>query len=247
MYKNVLIISDNSFLCEKLQSVFLKFEGLHLSFQFSISPFSDKQEFERQLNEEVLVYDLKKEESLDAIINRYDLVFSIHSKQIFPPKMVENVKCINIHPGYNPITRGWYPQVFALLLDLPTGATIHEIDNELDHGNIIAREFVEKEVTDTSESLYNKIIEKEIELVEKHLESILMNTYSAFEPESKGNLFLKEDFKRLCQLNLSEQLTTLEFINRIRALTHGEFKNAFFIDPVSNKKVFVSINLEIEN
>ena len=189
---------------------------------------------------------MRNDSDVNHILNNYDLIISIHCKQIFPSKIINNIKCINIHPGYNPINRGWYPQVFAIHENLSIGATIHEMDNQLDNGNIIARAFVEKEITDTSETLYNKIVKKEIELLNMSLESIIDNTYQSFKPEHEGEIYLKKDFRDLCELNLNEKSTTIQFINRLRALTHGEFKNAFFIDPSTGKKIYVSINLSSE-
>lgn len=246
MNNKILIISDNVHLCEQLKDLFLKYRSNNFSVKFSISPYSNRTIFLSRLNESVLVYDLKNDSDIEEILNNYDLIISIHCKQIFPLKIINNIKCINIHPGYNPINRGWYPQVFAINQNLPIGATIHEIDEELDHGNIIARAFVNKEIIDTSETLYNKIIKKEIELVSENLDSILKNTYKTIKPEQEGKLYLKKDFRELCKLNLEEKLTTIQLINRIRALTHGEFKNAYFIDPETNKKIYVSINLEYE-
>ena len=131
--------------------------------------------------------------------------------------------------------------------DLPIGATIHEIDTELDHGNIIARAFVTKESFDTSETLYQKIITKEVELLNSYLEAILENEYQTLVPENAGNLFLKKDFNDQLELNLQQQLTMGEFINKLRALTHGNFNNAYFIDPDSGKKIHVGITLKPEN
>ena len=247
MYKKVLIISDNVYLSTLVKDLFLKYRSESLSIRFSVSPFSDQSIFSKQLNEIVEVYDLRDHKTVQLLTTIYDLIISIHCKQIFPPYLINNIKCINVHPGYNPINRGWYPQVFAIDQDIQVGATIHEIDEKLDHGNIIDREFIEKEITDTSETLYNKIIQKEIELLNKNLDNILKNNYSIIIPENEGNLYLKKDFKALCELKLDEKLTTMQFVNRIRALTHGEFKNAFFIDPVSKKKVFITIQLTPEN
>jgi methionyl-tRNA formyltransferase len=170
----------------------------------------------------------------------------MHCKQLFPDKLVKSLKCINVHPGYNPINRGWYPQVFAIINILKIGATIHEIDTELDHGPIIARRYVEKDQIDTSETLYNKILIAEIELIEEHLISILENTYITFLPESEGVLYLKNDFKKLCKLNLDEKMSTLQFIDKLRALTYGGYKNAYFIDSKTQKKIYVNISLEKE-
>ena len=41
-------------------------------------------------------------------------------------------------------------------------------------------------------------------------------------------------------------MTAQEFINKLRALTHGKYKNAYFRHPDTNKKIFISINIETE-
>ncbi|WP_445454353.1 dTDP-4-amino-4,6-dideoxyglucose formyltransferase [Flavobacterium sp. 25HG05S-40] len=246
MYKNALIISDNLPLCKQFHAI-IKSKGINATqFTFSTSPFTDKNSFIISEEYPVCVYNMKDQNAIDEIMATYDLIFSIHCKQIFPPDLVSKVKCVNVHPGYNPINRGWYPQVFAIINDYQIGATIHEIDKELDNGHIIARAFVEKEIYDTSETLYNKVIAKEIELLEEHLESILANSYQAFEPESESNLYLKKDFNQLLHLDLNEVTTVGKVIDKLRALTHGSYSNAYFIDEKSGKKVYVGIQLKPE-
>lgn len=247
MFKKVLIISDNDFLCRKFYEIIREGNYESTNFTFAISPFSVIEDFYVSKETDLFVYNLKLPDDVNFIIKNFDLVFSIHCKQIFPAHLVNGVKCINIHPGYNPITRGWYPQVFAIIYDLPAGATIHEIDTKLDHGKIIARGIVEKEIFDTSETLYKKILEMEIALLGQHLGPIINNTYKTIVPETDGNLFLKKDFKNLLQLELQEQITVADFIKRLRALTHGNFKNAFFIDPETKKKIYVGLTLQIED
>ena len=39
-------------------------------------------------------------------------------------------------------------------------------------------------------------------------------------------------------------MTAHEFINQLRALTHDDYKNAYFLDPETGKKVFVKIALQ---
>lgn len=247
MFQNALIISDNLPLCQQFHSLIEKKGISATKFTFSTSPFTNKETFLVSDTEPVKVFNLKVQIDIDEIIANYDVVFSIHCKQIFPADLVSKVKCINVHPGYNPINRGWYPQVFAIINDYGIGATIHEIDKELDNGHIIARAFVEKENYDTSETLYNKVIAKEMELLDEHLESILANNYKAFAPESESNLFLKKDFNQLLHLDLNEETTVGKVIDKLRALTHGSYSNAYFIDERSGKKVYVGIQLKPEN
>ena len=214
----------------------------HVSAHYFCSTFSNPKEFNIQ---NVQSIDIKK--YYTNLIEKFNLIFSIHCKQIFPKELVERVRCINVHPGYNPINRGWYPQVFSIINNLETGATIHEMDAELDHGNIIARKKIAIKSWDTSLSLYNKIVETELELLEKHIISIVEKTYTTITPESEGNVYLKKDFNALLHIDLQKKASYKQVINHLRALTHGEFKNAYFVDSETNKKVFVKVILEVEH
>lgn len=247
MYRKVLIVSDNLYLCKEFIEIIENNNFSNCTFSFATSPFSNIEDFNSSTNITFKVLNLKNKESIAYILRNFDLVFSIHCKQLFPDKLVQNMKCINIHPGYNPINRGWYPQVFAIINNTSIGATIHEIDTKIDHGPIIDRRLVDTFVTDTSEILYKRILDAEIQLLKDNLHTIIDGSYSTFLPEADGELKLKKDFKDLCQLDLAEKMTTLEFINLLRALTHGKFKNAFFIDPITQGKVYISVNLKSDS
>jgi methionyl-tRNA formyltransferase len=178
------------------------------------------------------------------VIDNYDLVISAHCKQIFPDELVQKVKCINIHPGLNPFNRGWFPQVFSIINGLPLGATIHEIDEEIDHGKIIAQKEVPLNAWDTSLSAYNRVQEAEKKLLEENIDSIFNGTYKTSSPKKEGNLNLKADYDKLRQIDANEQLTFKEAIDKLRALTHPPYKNAYFIDSDSGEKIWVQIKLD---
>jgi methionyl-tRNA formyltransferase len=242
----VLVISDNVVQYRRVKSI-LDVEQLRLGievdyvFSFDSSPLKTHADFQ---NKKRASLNIKK--NVNYLIDNYQLIISVHCKQIFPKELVESIRCINIHPGYNPINRGWYPQVFSIVEGIPIGATIHEMDKELDHGPIIARSFVEKYEHDTSLDIYERVLEKEVELFEKYLDVIVNNNYETSKAENEGVLYLKKDFNDLCQLDLDEKLTLKEAIDRFRALTHGTHKNAYFVNN-QGKKVYVSINLELED
>lgn len=232
---NVLILTDNPFIYRNIHKIIEIRNKENLNVHFCRSNVSNNIE-----NLPAEGIDVKKEFNL--LYDKYDLIISAHCKQIFPGKLVENVRCINIHPGYNPVNRGWYPQVFAILHDLPIGATIHEMTNDLDHGPIIAREKIEKYSWDTSETLYNRVLNKEIELFDNNFESIMDNNYNKIVPENEGNIFSKKDFKSLLHIDLDEKVTYADAIKRLRAVSHGNYKNAYFISP-EGEKVYVNIVL----
>lgn len=176
------------------------------------------------------------------IIAKYPVVISVHCKQMFPAQLVKSVRCVNVHPGFNPFNRGWYPQVFSIINGLKAGVTIHEMDEQLDHGPIIVQKEYTIEPWDTSGSAYEKIMALERELVLEHFVSIRDRKYTA-KAAGEGNLNLKRDFDNLRRINLEEHGPFGEFLNRLRALTHEPFNNAYFVDE-SGRKVFVRVVLE---
>ena len=188
------------------------------------------------------VVNLKSENDVLRIISEFDLVISLNSGQVFPEKLVTAIKCINIHPGYNPDTRGCFSEVFSLVYNTKIGATIHEMDAELDHGPVIARETVEKKDWDTADTLYKKIIDKEFELIEKNFETILKNTYDPMSVE-EGKIYTKKDFNALLKIDPGEKKTFREFIDHLRAMTFEGYDNCYFINE-EGVKVFISIRLK---
>jgi methionyl-tRNA formyltransferase len=119
------------------------------------------------------------------------------------------------------------------------------MDEKLDNGSIIARKFVESNTWDTSFTIYNKVLEVEIELLDQNFESIIFGTYQRITPEGSGNLFSKSDFNNLCKIDLNEIGSFRLFYDRLRALSHGDYKNAYYLDEVSGKKVYIKIDTEI--
>ncbi|NBG66647.1 dTDP-4-amino-4,6-dideoxyglucose formyltransferase [Acidiluteibacter ferrifornacis] len=239
----VLVLSDNVQQYIRIKKLFQERDRKELKIDYKHSPIRSSIWEHEDFNGKNLVINVKRD--WRELLLNYDLIISMHCMQLFPKELVEGVRCINIHPGYNPVNRGWYPQVFAIIHDTIIGATIHEMDEKLDHGPIIAHETVPKYLYDTSIDIYNRVLSKEIELFEKYFDSIIDNTYITNSFENQGKVYLKRDFIDLCELELDEKVTYREVINRLRALTHGDYKNAYFFDE-EGRKVYVSVNLELD-
>ena len=245
-YSKILVVSDNEAILSAFISLLNDQPQLKEARSFRYACHPKHASLVNKKIGEAVVEPLDIKQAYNSIIKDYDLVISAHCKQIFPAGLIEKVKCINIHPGYNPYNRGWYPQVFSILNGLPLGATIHEIDQELDHGAIIARQKVELKASDTSLTAYNRVQAMELELLKRHLEAILNGSYQTEAPEKEGNVNYKQDFDELREIDLGQKLTFKEAIDKLRALSHPPYKNAYFIDPATGKKVWVGIELEEE-
>ena len=55
-----------------------------------------------------------------------------------------------------------------------------------------------------------------------------------------------KDFNKLCVIDLDEKVTMKEAIDKLRALSHGNYKNAYFISS-NGEKVFLKLDVEKEN
>ncbi|MGL1889341.1 MAG: dTDP-4-amino-4,6-dideoxyglucose formyltransferase [Reichenbachiella sp.] len=232
----IAIITDNEYLFTAMKDIATSPIYSDTTFRYYCSPTSP-------LLHELSSINVK--EKVDYLINNFQLIISLHCKQLFPKELVKKIRCVNVHPGYNPYNRGWYPQVFSIINNLPIGATIHEIDDQLDHGKIITQEIVKQEEDDTSLSLYNRVQTKEIELLKKNLRDIIDKNYESFHPEKEGNINLKKDFNKIKEIDLSHRGTFSEHLAMIRALSHGDFKNAFFYNE-NRERIYIKLSLEKE-
>jgi methionyl-tRNA formyltransferase len=240
--KKILFIIDNVFQYDKIINLIEKKNIPNVTFDFRHSNVKSQIWNHKDFVKGDKIIDVKND--YNWIIKNYDIVISVHCFQFFPKELVNNVTCINVHPGYNPINRGWYPQVFSIINNLDIGATIHVMDNKLDNGPIIVRKLVEKYDWDSSFTLYHRVLDVEIELLDTNLQSIIDGNYEVISPESKGNFFSKSDFNKLCEINMNQTGTYREFYNHLRAMTHGDYKNVYFISEESGEKIYISLNIE---
>lgn len=236
--KKILVVSDNptltSFLKEKILP---EVNGVDCEFCYSAinkTPF-----MMQQLG--AVEIDIKTKDADFA--RQYNVIFSLHCKQIFPAEIVNNAVCVNIHPGYNPYNRGWFPQVFSIINKLPIGATIHLMNEDVDAGDIIVQQEVFVTDHDTSLDVYKKVQDIEFELLSEWFERIVFGDYTTYSPKDVGNYNSISDFNDLCTLNLKHVGTLKEHIDLLRALSHGDFKNAYFFDCDGTKR-YIKVDIK---
>jgi methionyl-tRNA formyltransferase len=134
--------------------------------------------------------------------------------------------------------------VFSIANGLPAGATIHEIDEKIDSGPIIAQKQIEILPEDTSGTVYPKIIQAEYDLLDEWFMPMLTGKYTTFLPTEEGNLNYKKDYYAFQELDLEETVKTGDLINKLRALTHAPYQNAYYIDEQTGDKIYVSVEVK---
>jgi methionyl-tRNA formyltransferase len=240
MKTRILLISDIGFQIDHFRKLFER----HGCAQFAELTVHCSPGSEEELKSIVpVVKAMNVKENADTITKQFDLVVSYHCRQLFPKEVVEQVRCINIHPGFNPYNRGWYPGVFSIANGLPAGATIHEIDEKIDNGPIIAQKQIKILPEDTSGTVYPKIIQAEYELLEEWFLPMITGDYNTFLPTEKGNLNYKKDYFDLCRIEPDEYVSAGDFINRLKALSHGDFWNAYLEDE-TGKRIYLKLQIK---
>lgn len=235
----VLILTDNEVIYQNMKKIFtLKKFANHL-FQFMFS-YNNAYFMKNLKNRGFLPVNLKV--SYKEIMNNFDLVISAYCKQIFPTDLVNNIRCVNIHPGLNPFNRGWYPQVFSIINKLPCGVTIHEMDEFVDHGPIIVQKEIKIEQYETSSDVYKRLLQTSIRLIKENLGNIIDENYKVSQTSFEGNLNLRRDFVNLLEVDMDKISTYREVIDFLRAMTFKGYNNAYFYDN-KGEKVFLEINL----
>ncbi|WDV07464.1 dTDP-4-amino-4,6-dideoxyglucose formyltransferase [Lysinibacillus irui] len=230
----VLVLTDNQNIYEKfLNDILNSFKSIE--FDFYCSPNSKLLYMLKPLN-------IKK--NTNEIIGKYSLVISLHCRQIFPEHLLQKVLCVNIHPGYNPYNRGWYPHIFGIINKKPIGATLHIMDAKIDNGPVIDRILIKVEAHETSLEVYNKILDAEIKLLKKNLAAIFDRTFKVMliNNEAFDGINYEKDFINLCEIDLESKLKFQEAIDYLRAMSHGEYKNAYFYNE-KGEKIYVQLKL----
>lgn len=241
---NVCIITDNFYIYEHFVKLLEKKQYTDHRFDFFYSPWN--RAFAEKFGDGDGMRPIRLRDQGETFFDAYDLFLSLHCKQLFPDAMVNGHLCINVHPGYNPHNRGWFPQVFSIINGLPIGVTIHKMDTELDHGPILWQEALQIGTHETSKDVYDRILALEMQMMDVHLDDLLSGNFTLTPMAEEGNVNYKQDFDDLCRIDPDRPATWGEVIDYLRAMTHAPYQNAYFIDE-DGKRVYVGITLKKED
>ena len=149
------------------------------------------------------------------------IAFSVHYPIILKEGLIAKYrKLYNLHPGYLPWGRGYYPIFWALWEQTPAGATLHEITARLDEGPIVSQIQVEYYPDDAGGSLFRRVREAEKTLFNEYWPKIIAGeTIPSFLQPEGGSYHSKKEFfelKRRCNL---DSMSACDLIRLIRCFT----------------------------
>jgi methionyl-tRNA formyltransferase len=155
--------------------------------------------------------------------------FSVHYPRVIRPHLIEKYRRIyNLHPGYLPWGRGFYPVFWALWEGTPAGATLHEISAGVDEGPVVAQERVEYTEGDTGGSLHARVREAEQRLFLEYWPRVVRGEEirAHGQPSEGGSHRFKREFFELKERADVGRMTGAELLKLARCLTFPGFTGA---------------------
>lgn len=150
------------------------------------------------------------------------LGLSVHYPRILkPPLLARYQKIYNVHPGYLPYGRGFYPVFWALWEDSPAGATLHEINAGIDEGAIVAQTRVPYSEADTGGTLHACVRRAEQRLLMDAWEKLTRGETLNAQPQPPGigTYHTRREFLDLKQRAAWKKLSAIQFVKLARCLS----------------------------
>lgn len=187
--------------------------------------------------------EFKSDKSLGLLKSlELDYIFGVHFPYIIPEKIlrIPKIGFLNLHPSFLPYNKGWHTPTWTILDDTPYGATLHFMSEALDEGDIIHQISIKKSLTDSADSLYNKVLSLEKIVFEEAYPALLSLNPERKKQNGRGSLHTKGEIEKIREIDLDEIQRVSDFLNKLRALkTNNENELPYFI--YDGKKIGVKL------
>lgn len=180
-----------------------------------------------------------------------DLLFSINWGHKIPSKILKIPKLgsVNFHNSLLPKHRGVYANTWPILLgEQKSGVSLHWMSEDFDTGNIIYQESFEIDSWEDAKDVFEKINKTYLKMIKKMWPKVDKWKDITKPQEGESSYHSRRDYEATNHIDLDEKKRVGDFINFLRAKTfEPHYKDAFFIDPKTGKRVYISINLNADD
>ncbi len=182
--------------------------------------------------------------------NDFDLLLSIGWRHKVTDSILRlpRLGAVNFHNSLLPNYRGAYANAWALIQgEKETGVTLHWMISSLDTGDIIYQQSVPIYPWDTARTLWLRQHKAYLAMFRKIWPQVHSWRSISKPQKGRGSFYTVADFEKTNAIDLNKKVTGQEFINFLRGKTFDPYyKNTYFIDPKTKKKIYVSITLRSE-
>lgn len=178
-----------------------------------------------------------------------DIIFSVSWRNKIPLYILKCSKMggVNLHIGLLPQYSGTFINAWPLINgENEAGSTLHWMTDTFDMGNIIHEEKFPITAWDTGSEVFEKLSKSCVLGFKKAWPFARNWLKESWKQKGKRKFYSLIDYKRTNKIDLEKNMKVGDFINLLRGKTFKGFKVAYFVDPITQKKVYVSINLTSE-
>lgn len=201
------------------------------------------------LSSDKIFYGNPKSNGVMDELKKYELdyIIGIHYPYIISKELLDKPKFgfLNLHPAYLPFNRGWHTPSWSILDSTPAGATLHFMSENLDMGDIIHQERIDISLTDTANSLYQKLKQLELKVFVDAFDDIVNNDISRIKQNSDtGTSHKKKELfdKKISKIDFDKTYKFEELFDRMRALTTNDISEACYFEK-DGKKYRIQISI----
>jgi len=108
-----------------------------------------------------------------------------------------NGRVFNTHPSILPLHRGWQPIFFSVLEGTEVGVSLHQVNNGLDKGPLLAQKKVNIFSDDTLRTIHMRCRIKILELISENTNALIGGDFKLTPQEGRGSYHSKSEFDPL--------------------------------------------------
>ena len=163
---------------------------------------------------------------LEDIYDLNDSIFlSLEFDRIIKPDLFKSKNLFNIHFSLLPAYKGMYTSALPILNgENKTGVTLHRINSGIDTGEIIAQTKIKITNKDTARDLYIKYIDFGSDLVIKHLNSLIDNSFNSRVQSTDNSTYFSKKSIDYNNSKINFVQTAFQISNQLRAFKFREFQ-----------------------
>lgn len=149
---------------------------------------------------------------------------------------------VNTHPSLLPYNRGKHYNFWAIVEQAPFGVTLHQVDEGIDSGPILAQQAINYDWTDTGASLYTKAQAAMVQLFCASYPALRENKLPArAQATDVGSFHHSSELDPASQIKLDSSYRAADLLNLLRARTFAGHPGCWFEDKGVRFQVTVKI------
>tara|TARA_B100000902_G_C27302491_1_gene913611 strand:- start:154 stop:939 length:786 start_codon:yes stop_codon:yes gene_type:complete len=132
-------------------------------------------------------------------LRKFNSIISFGYQHIIEKEVLRklNIPIINLHIGYLPYNRGSHPNFWSFIDNTPSGVSIHEIDENIDTGNIIFQKQIDFNLLKnrkklTFSSTYKILMEEIEKLFIQNINDLINGRFKSFKQMGVGSFHEKK-------------------------------------------------------